>query len=76
VPAALGAWPLALKCDGMELEYTFDAHQEHNDIPELLKRLDELGIGFRDLNTAQSSLEDIFVGLVSDRSGAAAETRA
>jgi ABC-2 type transport system ATP-binding protein len=76
VPAALGGWPLALKCDGMELEYTFDAHQEHNDIPELLKRLDELGIGFRDLNTAQSSLEDIFVGLVSDRSGAAAETRA
>jgi ABC-2 type transport system ATP-binding protein len=76
VPAALGAWPLALKCDGMELEYTFDAHQERNDIPELLKRLDELGIGFRDLNTAQSSLEDIFVGLVSDRSGAAAETRA
>jgi ABC-2 type transport system ATP-binding protein len=76
VPGTLGAWPLALKCDGMELEYTFDAHQEHNDIPELLKRLDELGIGFRDLNTAQSSLEDIFVGLVSDRSGAAAETRA
>ena len=70
VPTALDAWRLALKQDGTALEYTFDAHQEHNDIPELLKRLDELGIGFRDLNTAQSSLEDIFVGLVSDRSGA------
>jgi ABC-2 type transport system ATP-binding protein len=33
----------------------------------LLRRLDELGIGFKDLNTHQSSLEDIFVGLVSER---------
>ena len=38
----------------------------------LLKRLAELGIGFRDLNTRQSSLEDIFVGLVSDRAKEAA----
>jgi ABC-2 type transport system ATP-binding protein len=36
----------------------------------LIKRLSDLGIGFKDLNTRQSSLEDIFVSLVSDRAGA------
>jgi ABC-2 type transport system ATP-binding protein len=67
IPLELAEWPLALKSDGSELEYTFDAHEEHTGIPTLLKRLAELGIGLRDLNTRQSSLEDIFVGLVSDR---------
>jgi ABC-2 type transport system ATP-binding protein len=36
-------------------------------VPALLRRLDELGIGFKDLNTRQSSLEDIFIGLVHQR---------
>jgi len=72
IPLALAEWPLVLKTDGSELEYTFDAHEEHTGIPTLLKRLAELGIGFRDLNTRQSSLEDIFVGLVSDRAKEAA----
>ncbi len=67
VPAALAEWNLALKGDGHELEYTFDAHDEAAGIPLLMKRLAELGIGFRDLNTRQSSLEDIFVGLVGER---------
>ena len=67
LPAALAEWPLQLKEQGMELEYVFDAHEEHNGIPTLLKRLGELHIGFRDLNTRQSSLEEIFVGLVSER---------
>jgi ABC-2 type transport system ATP-binding protein len=42
----------------------FDAHTEQAGIPALLKRLGELGIGFKDLNTSQSSLEDIFLTLV------------
>jgi ABC-2 type transport system ATP-binding protein len=70
LPEGLSEWPLALKADGREIVYTFDAHQERTDIPALLRRLGELGIGFTDLNTRQSSLEDIFVGLVSDRAKA------
>src|ERR1700694_4367842 len=72
IPLELAEWPLVLKSDGSELEYTFDAREERTGIPTLLKRLAELGIGFRDLNTRQSSLEDIFVGLVSDRAKEAA----
>jgi ABC-2 type transport system ATP-binding protein len=67
IPAGLSAWRLALKGDGMDLEYTFDAHEERTGIPGLLRRLDELGVGFKDLQTTQSSLEDIFVSLVSER---------
>jgi ABC-2 type transport system ATP-binding protein len=67
VPAGLGDWPLALKAGGSDLEYSFDANQEHTGVPELLRRLSELGIEFNDLNTRQSSLEDIFVSLVHER---------
>jgi ABC-2 type transport system ATP-binding protein len=69
IPVELAQWPLVVKSDGSELEYTFDAHEERSDIPALLKRMGDLGIGLRDLNTQQSSLEDIFVSLVSDRAG-------
>ena len=79
LPAALGGWPLALKAGGNQLEYTFDARDGTGgphlagenvgprDIPSLLRRLGELGIVFKDLQTHQSSLEEIFVSLVSDR---------
>ena len=66
IPAGLAAWNLALANGGCDLEYTFDAADEHTAIPALLRRIGELGIGYRDLNTRQSSLEDIFVGLVSE----------
>ena len=69
VPATLANWPLVLKAGGTELEYNFDAHEEATGIPALLKRLADLGIAFKDLNTRQSSLEDIFVSLVSERAG-------
>jgi ABC-2 type transport system ATP-binding protein len=72
IPLELAEWPLVLKSEGSELEYTFDAHEERAGIPELIKRLADLGIGFRDLNTRQSSLEDIFVSLVTERAGARA----
>jgi ABC-2 type transport system ATP-binding protein len=66
VPLELSDWRLALKAGGHELEYTFDGNEEHTGVPTLLKRLSDLGIGFKDLNTQQSSLEDIFVSLVSE----------
>ena len=67
IPAELESWPLALKRGGNELEYTFDARDGRADIPSLLRRLGDLGLGFKDLSTRQSSLEEIFVNLVSDR---------
>ncbi len=67
VPAGLAEWRLALTPAGDELEYSFEASEERAGIPALLKRMGELGIAFKDLNTRQSSLEDIFVSLVSDR---------
>jgi ABC-2 type transport system ATP-binding protein len=67
VPAGLADWRLALGAGGTELQFTFDADEQLAGIPALLRRLEELGIAFRDLNTRQSSLEDIFVNLVSER---------
>jgi ABC-2 type transport system ATP-binding protein len=66
IPAGLGDWPLALNAAGTELEYSFDAGKEHTGVPELLRRIGDLGIEFNDLNTRQSSLEDIFVSLVHE----------
>ncbi len=66
IPAELAEWALALNAGGKELEYSFDAHKEHTGVPELLRRLSDLGIEFNDLNTRQSSLEDIFVSLVHE----------
>ena len=67
IPLELSDWRLALKNNGSELEYTFDGREERTGVPTLLKQLNEMGIQFKDLNTRQSSLEDIFVDLVSDR---------
>ena len=66
IPSGLGGWSLVLKAEGTVLEYNFDAVEEGTGIPALLRRLSELGIGFKDLQTEQSSLEDIFVSLVHD----------
>jgi ABC-2 type transport system ATP-binding protein len=64
IPEPLRAYNLSIGNHGSELQYTFDAAEERTGIPALLKRLGELGIGFTDLQTRQSSLEDIFVDLV------------
>ncbi|MBV8687237.1 MAG: ABC transporter ATP-binding protein [Alphaproteobacteria bacterium] len=69
LPAGLSDWSLELRADGGELVYTFDGKAERTGIPSLLRRMGDLGIGFRDLATRQSSLEDIFVSLVSDGKG-------
>ncbi len=70
VPAGFENWHLVLKDGGNELEYIFDASDPSvigAGIPALLRKLAEQGIAFKDLNTHQSSLEEIFVSLVSER---------
>ncbi|MBR0667841.1 ABC transporter ATP-binding protein [Roseomonas hellenica] len=64
IPAELADWPLELQAGGSQLLYTFDANAEGTGIPALLRRLGELGIDFKDLDTERSSLEDIFISLV------------
>jgi ABC-2 type transport system ATP-binding protein len=67
IPASLGNYKLTLAPDGMELIYTYDTQGERTGITALLKDVNEAGVRFKDLNTEQSSLEDIFVGLVGRR---------
>ncbi|CAN5378151.1 ABC transporter ATP-binding protein [soil metagenome] len=64
VPADLAQWKPELKNEGHELEYVFDANADDTGVPSLIRALEKLGVGFKDLNTKQSSLEDIFVSLV------------
>ena len=65
VPPELADAPLELADEGRALVYTFDAQAEDTGIADLLRRLDRLGVDYKDLQTRQSSLEDIFVSLVS-----------
>ena len=64
IPQELAGRELALAADGNELIYTFDAQSEQTGIADLLRQLGEHGIDFKDLQSSQSSLEDIFVNLV------------
>ena len=64
VPPELAQWDLTLQADGNELAYEFDANAERTGVPSLLRAMSDLNIAFKDLNTKQSSLEDIFVSLV------------
>jgi ABC-2 type transport system ATP-binding protein len=65
IPPQLQAWDLELKAGGQDLVYTVDGANSI-DISPLLKRIGELSIVVKDLQTHQSSLEDIFVKLVSE----------
>jgi len=67
VPAELASYGLELIDDGHALVFTFDAQHEHTGIAELLKDLAQHGIDFKDLQSSESSLEDIFVSLVHDK---------
>jgi ABC-2 type transport system ATP-binding protein len=66
IPPDLAEWSLGLEEDGHVLAYSFDANAEKTGVPSLLRKVSDLGIGFKDLATHQSSLEDIFVGLVHE----------
>jgi ABC-2 type transport system ATP-binding protein len=67
IPAELADVPLELSADGQELVYTFESKGNRTGIAGLLRRLGERGIDFKDMQTSESSLEEIFVSLV--RSG-------
>jgi ABC-2 type transport system ATP-binding protein len=64
IPPALAGLPLELSEDGLTLVYTFDTQSEETGIAGLLRRLGEQGIDFKDLQSSESSLEEIFVNLV------------
>lgn len=70
IPEALADWHLELEDEGHRLRYRFDAQAERTGIPSLLRRLSDLGIGFTDLDTSKSSLEDIFVDLTERKEAA------
>jgi ABC-2 type transport system ATP-binding protein len=70
VPNGLEDWKLSLKPGGRTLLREFEGDEANTGVAALLKRLGELGIGFKDVNTQQSSLEDIFVSLVHEPRGA------
>ena len=67
IPPKLAHHALELADEGHELVFTFDAQRGQSGIADLLRQLTELGIDFRDLQSSQSSLEDIFVNLVRGR---------
>ena len=64
LPPSLADYPLTLSDEGTRLTYSFDARAEATGIAGLMRRLNEAGVDFSDLNTTESSLEDIFVSLV------------
>jgi len=68
VPPALAGYKLTLGAGGKTLTYTYDTKSEHTGITALIDDLSQAGIKFKDLQTTQSSLEDIFVDLVRHKS--------
>ena len=66
IPAELARYRLELTADGSELVYTYDSQEGRMDIAGLLADLDEAGVTFEDLQTKQSSLEEIFVDLIKE----------
>ncbi|MDB5423496.1 MAG: multidrug transporter ATP-binding protein [Phenylobacterium sp.] len=68
VPEGLSGYQLDLENDGADLVYSFDAQAENTGIAELLRELSKRGVDFKDLQTEQSSLEEIFVSLVRAQS--------
>ena len=71
IPTSLADWNLELSSDGGMLTYEFDAKADRTGIPSLLAAMRDAGIAFKDLDTHQSSLEDIFVGLINHKRAAA-----
>jgi ABC-2 type transport system ATP-binding protein len=67
IPTELQDWDLQLNGDGRELTYVFDGTADRTGIPSLLTQMRELGIAFKDLDTRQSSLEEIFVELINEQ---------
>ena len=66
IPSTMADFNLQIKNDGLQLIYNYDASEEHTGISALLQHLSAACIGFKDIKTDQSSLEDIFVSLVGE----------
>jgi ABC-2 type transport system ATP-binding protein len=64
IPDALAEWALELSADGFQLTYTYDSNNPHTGIASLLRDISEAGLLLKDVQTSQSSLEDIFISLV------------
>jgi ABC-2 type transport system ATP-binding protein len=71
IPPELADWDLQLSDGGAIMTYEFDAKAERTGIPSLLTAMRDAGVAFKDLDTKQSSLEDIFVGLIHNKRAAA-----
>ena len=67
VPESLAPWALDLSADGRQLTYTYDPRTTHTGISGLLQAIRDAGLLLKDLNTTQSSLEEIFVNLVNTK---------
>ena len=67
VPPQLAQWRPQLSDQGKTMTYEFDAMADRTGIPSLLSAMRDAGIAFKDLDTKQSSLEDIFVGLIHEQ---------
>jgi ABC-2 type transport system ATP-binding protein len=66
IPSALADWRLELQADGRRLIYNFSADAEAAGVPELLKRLSDNGVTYKDLESSSSTLEDIFIDLIGN----------
>ena len=66
IPDELAGHPIELSEDGTELVYTFDAQGEHTGIAALMQKLNEHGLHFKDIQSSQRTLEEIFVNLVKE----------
>jgi ABC-2 type transport system ATP-binding protein len=76
LPGDLGELGAELEDEGHTICYRFDSHAHHTGISTLMRRIDALGVEYKDLSTHQSSLEDIFVSLVHGADGQAVDGRA
>jgi ABC-2 type transport system ATP-binding protein len=68
IPESLSEWELELSADGRQLTYTYDPHNVRTGVTGLLDAIRDAGLSLQDVNTSQSSLEDIFVSLVKEKS--------
>lgn len=67
IPESLSEWALELSADGDQLTYTYDPRNPHTGITGLLQAIKDAGLSLKDINTSQSSLEEIFVSLVQKK---------
>ena len=67
IPSSLSEWTLELSNDGKQLTYTYDPNTQNSGITGLLDSIRDSGLSLKDVNTSQSSLEDIFVSLVNEK---------